>query len=124
MRLEDVGNELEQMLNDFLHASYEKRQEAVQAGAEVIKSALEQEVQANHTDTGELANSFRIKDKYPNHRYIGSTRTVSGIRRGERVDGIPLLNILEHREGGKPFVRQTFEANEQRAYEAIKNKLK
>lgn len=121
MRVQDVDAALEKMLNDFLHASYEKRQEAVQAGAEVIKTALEQNAP---TDSGELKQSFAIKTKYPNHRYVGNTKTVSGKGAdGRHREGIPLLNILEYRQGGTPFVRNTFEANEQKAFEAIKNKL-
>ncbi len=115
--LENIGDELDQMLNEFLHSSYEKRQEAVQAGAEVMKSALEQ---ASPKDSGEFANSFAIKTKYKDRRYVGNTKTVTAKGR----EGVPLINILEFKDGGQPFVRNTFEANKDKVYAAIKNKLK
>jgi hypothetical protein len=121
MHLEDMGKELDKMLTEFQHENYEMRQAAVQAGAEVMKTALEQTAPR---DTGELAKSFSIKDKYPDHRYVGSTRTVNGKGADGRYrENIPLINILEYRVGGTPFVRNTYDAKEQQIYEAIKNKL-
>ena len=116
--LENLSNELDVIFKDFVHSSFEKRQEALQAGAEVYIELLEN---AAPKDTGEFAKSFKVKTKYKDRRYVGNTKTVSG---GGK-DSIPLSNILEYDENGKHygFMRQTFDNNESTIFNAIKNKL-
>lgn len=122
--LEKLPDELDKILGDFLHASFDTRQKAVQAGAEVFKSAIEN---ATPKGTGKMARSWQIKTKYKNVRYVGNTRTVSGKGKDGRVrDGIPLSNILEYDEKGKHygFIRQTYDATQPQIYDAIKNTIK
>ena len=73
--LEDMPDALTEILTDFQRSSFDVRQNAVQAGAEVFKSAVEQ---ATPRDTGGMADSWGIKTKYKDRRYVGNTKTVNG----------------------------------------------
>lgn len=119
IKLENVSSELDKIFNDFIHTSFEKRQEALQAGAEVYIKALEEK--APKGKTGKFAKSFAVKTKYKDRRYVGNTKTV----KGGGKDSIPLSNILEYDENGKHygFMRQTYDENESVIFNAIKNKL-
>lgn len=130
VKLKDVSDELEKLLTDFLHTSFEKRQEALQAGAEVFRDAV---AASTPVDTGEMAKSWRIKKKYKDRRYVGNTRVAHGVvhrknkdgTRGEAREGVPLSNILEYAENSKyrDFVDKCFQSTEPQIYAAIKNKL-
>ena len=52
--LEELPDALEQILTEYQSAMFDTRQEALQAGAEVFKSAVES---ATPIDTGEMARS-------------------------------------------------------------------
>ena len=122
--LDKLPDELDAILTDFLHASFDTRQKAVQAGAEVFVGALKS---ATPKGTGKMARSWKIKTKYKNVRYVGNTRTVSGKGKDGRVrEGIPLSNILEYDESGKHygFIRQTYDATKSQIYDTIKNIIK
>ena len=115
--IENFTKELDDIFVDFIHQSFEVRQSALQAGAEVAKTALEN---ATPRDTGEMAQSWQIKDKYKDRRYVGNTKTVNG---GGKQD-IPLSNILENKEGKTyGFIKQTFDNAQPQIFDAIKNKL-
>ncbi|MCM1218001.1 MAG: HK97 gp10 family phage protein [Lachnospiraceae bacterium] len=126
--LKDIPAELEELLTEFLHANYDVRQKAVQAGAEVLVTALES---ATPRDTGEMAQSWQIKSKYPDHRYVGNSRTAHGTvkrKRGGKTDAqsnVPLSNVLEYAQNSKHqlFVKQTFDQTEPQIYAAIKNTI-
>lgn len=117
--IEKFSNELEQIFVDFIHQSFDARQDALQAGAEVAKTALEN---ATPRNTGEMARSWGIKTKYKDRRYVGNSKTVNG---GGK-EGIPLSNVLEYKKGNKHygFIRQTFDNTEPQIFDTIKNKLK
>ena len=126
--LKDIPAELDELLTDYLHANYDVRQQAIQEGAEVLVSALES---ATPRDTGEMAQSWQIKSKYPDHRYVGNSRTAHGAvkrKRGGKADAqqhVPLSNVLEYAHNSKHqlFIKQTFDETEPRIYAAIKNKI-
>lgn len=109
---------LSEILSDYLHESFENRQKALQAGAEVFKYAIEN---ATPKDTGDMSRSWVINTKYKDRRYVGNTKTVSC---GNKSN-IPLSNILEYKEGSPHygFIRKTFEANESKIFDTIKDKL-
>lgn len=128
--LDELPEALTELLTDFQHSSFETRQAAVQAGAEVFKGAVEA---ATPRDTGEMAQSWVIKTKYKNHRYVGNTRVASGdVRRktkdgskGEARSGVPLSNVLEYSDNPHSgFIRRCFDENESQIFEAIKNTIK
>lgn len=120
IQLDELPDAIDNVLTDYLHSFFDVRQAAVQAGAEVALSALSAETP--QPVTGETAQSWKIKSKkYPDHRYIGNTRTVDG---GGK-DGIPLINLLAGK-GGKyeNFHEQIIKNNEQQIFNAIKNTIK
>ena len=128
--LDQLPDALEQIFTEFAHASYEARQNAVQAGAEVFKSAVES---ATPKDTGEMAQSWVIQTKYKNVRYVGNTRVAKGkVHRkkkgggkGEARADVPLSQVLEYGENTKHygFIRKCFDATEPQIFAAIKNTL-
>lgn len=128
--LDELPEELENILNEFLHASFEARQEAVQKGAEIFKSAIEC---STPIDTGKMAKSWVIQDKYKDRRYVGNTRTANSVvhrktktvKKGEARENVPLSNVLEYAENSphKGFIRQTFDEVEPRIYATIKKTI-
>ncbi len=128
--LDDLPSELQDVLSDYLHTNFTQRQKALQAGAEVFKSAIES---ATPKDTGKMAQSWQIKDKYADRRFVGNTRVASGdVRRktkgggkGEARKDVPLSNVLEYSEKSPHygFIRQCFDSNETAIFNAIKNNL-
>ena len=115
--IDQLPDALEKIFDEFAHASFEARQDAVQAGAEVFKSAVES---ATPRDTGGMAESWEIKTKYKDYRYVGNTKTVSG----NGKDNIPLSNVLEYSDNPhNGFIRQCFDGVESQIFDAIKKKL-
>ena len=126
--------ELDNLLTKFLHSGFDLRQDALQAGAEVFKKAVEE---VTPTDTHEMEKSWAIKTKYKDRRYVGSTRVAKGVVhrkdtdtdgnkiKGEAREGVPLSNVLEYAENSKHkgFIRRCFDSTEPQIYAAIKNKL-
>lgn len=128
--LDDLPSELQDVLSDYLHTNFTQRQKALQAGAEVFKSAIES---ATPKDTGKMAQSWQIKTKYADRRFVGNTRVASGdVKRktkgggkGEARQDVPLSNVLEYSEKSPHygFIRQCFDSNETAIFNAIKNNL-
>lgn len=128
IKMENFAETVEGILTDYLHSEYDVRQKAVQAGAEVLRDRL---AENSPRDTGEFAKSWTIKDKYPNVRYVGNTKTAKGSVNERGKDGkinrkrenVPLANVLEYKEGGKPFIRMTADAAEPEIFNAIKRTI-
>ena len=127
---DELSEALTEILTDFQHANFEARQQAVQKGAEVFKAAVEA---ATPRDTGEMAQSWEIKDKYKDRRYVGNSRVASGdVRRktkdgskGEARSDVPLSNVLEYSDNPhNGFIRRCFDETESQIFEAIKNTIK
>lgn len=130
LSLEELPAALSEILTEYQHANFETRQKALQAGAEVCKDALEQ---ATPRDTGKMAQSWQIKTKYKDRRYIGNTRVASGdVRRktksgkkGEARSDVPLSNVLEYSDNPhNGFIRRCFDGVESRIFDTIKNTIK
>lgn len=129
--LSELPAALSEILTEYQSANFETRQAAVQAGAEVFKSSVES---VTPRDTGEMARSWQIKDKYKDRRYVGNTRVATGkVRRkkrngqkGEAREGVPLSNVLEYGEKSphNGFIRRCFDSTEPQIFAAIKNTLK
>ena len=117
LNLDELPDAMSEILADYSRAQFDARQDALQAGAEVFKSAVES---ATPRDTGDMAQSWEIKTKYKDRRYVGNTKTVSG---GGK-ENIPLSNVLEYSDNPhNGFIRQCFDATESRIFDAIKKKL-
>ena len=131
LALSELPSALSEILTEYQSANFETRQEALQAGAEVFKSSVES---VTPRDTGEMARSWQIKDKYKDRRYVGNTRVATGkVRRkkrngqkGEAREGVPLSNVLEYGEKSphNGFIRRCFDSTEPQIFAAIKNTLK
>lgn len=127
---DQLPGKLDDLLSDFLHSSFGTRQDALQAGAEVFRDAV---AAATPQDTGEMAESWAIKTKYKDRRYVGNTKTAKGFvhrktkkgGKGEARTGVPLSNVLEYADNSphKGFIRRCFDSNESQIFAAIKNKL-
>lgn len=117
LNLDELPDAMSEILADYSRAQFDARQDALQAGAEVFKSAVEN---ATPRDTGDMAQSWEIKTKYKDRRYVGNTKTVSG---GGK-DNIPLSNVLEYFDNPhNGFIRQCFDGTESQIFDAIKKKL-
>jgi hypothetical protein len=126
--IDELPGALTEIFTEFSHAEFELRQQAVQAGAEVFKKAVEE---ISPRDTGKYAQSWMIKDKVKNRRYVGNTATAHGaVKRkrkgatnGEKRYNVPLSNVLEYSPKSKHNgeIRRCFDDNEQRIFAAIKN---
>lgn len=125
--LEKLLDILDEMLAEFQGVAYETRQKAIQAGADVLKAALEAD---SPHDTGDYAKSWDMK-VYPDHRYVGNTKTAKGVvhrkkkggGKGQAREGVPLSNVLEYAENS-PYIgriRSCFDSNENKIYETMKN---
>lgn len=116
LTLDKVNDELQSIYSDFIHQTFENRQDALQAAAEVCCQAMEQAAPAR---TGEYKQSWVIKTAYYDRRYVGSSKTVQG-----SGHNIPLSNILENSAiHGNPFIQQTLDANQQAIFNAFKESL-
>lgn len=117
LNLDELPAAMSEILTDYSRAQFDVRQDALQAGAEVFKAAVES---ATPRDTGDMAQSWEIKTKYKDRRYVGNTKTVSG---GGK-DNIPLSNVLEYSDNPhNGFIRQCFDGTESQIFDAIKKKL-
>lgn len=115
--LGEISEELIAMAKEFNEENYELRQKAIQAGAEVFKGAIER---ASPRDSGEFAQGWVIAS-YPDRRYVGNTKTVSG--GGKK--SIPLSNVLEYSEKSphRGLIRKCFDENEADIFAAIKKTI-
>lgn len=116
--LDEMPDALTEILTDFQRSSFDVRQKALQSGAEVFKGAIEQ---ATPRDTGDMAQSWDIKTKYKDRRYVGNTKAVSG---GGK-NNIPLSNVLEYGEKSPHagFIRKCFDTTEPQVFDAIKKTI-
>ena len=116
--LKELPNELDNLFNEYLQSSFEKRQKALAEASDFMQKKLEDSAPI---DTGKYKSSF-IKKIYKNSVYIGNYRTVSGKGKDGRYrDKIPLSNILEY--GNKPHIRQAFDSAKNQMLNIIKNNL-
>ena len=130
IQLNELPEALDKFFSEFIHSSFDTRQEALQAGAEVFRDAV---ASVTPIDTGEMADSWVIKKKYKDRRYVGNTRVAKGVvhrktkdgSKGEAREGVPLSNVLEYsnKSPHKGFIRRCFDGTEPQIFAAIKFKL-
>ena len=127
---DEFSGALDKIFSEYIHSAFDQRQAALQAGAEVFRDAV---ASATPRDTGEMADSWQIKTKYKDRRYVGNTRVARGVvhrktkdgSKGEAREGVPLSNVLEYSDKSphKGFIRRCFDGTEPQIYAAIKHKL-
>lgn len=122
LELAKLGDEIDNILNEFLQSNLDKRQVALEAGANVLKEALEQAAPVG-TSSNHYKDCFIVVKQYNDHKYVGNTKTVEYPRggKGKKSQPAPLSNILEY--GDRPHIRSTFDAKENEIFKAIKNNL-
>ncbi len=112
----DFERELAQTLKEYGDAVFVASDEALDAGAKVIRDNLKA---ATPRERPEMYKRWKIK-KYKGERYVGNDAMVQG-KKGE----IPLSNILEFStKHGHPFIRETYERSINEAVQAVINDLK
>lgn len=132
--IDQFSDVLDQMLAEYEKASFDVRQQAVQAGAETLKAALEEATpRSGEAGAAHMADSWEIKTNYPNHRYVGNTKNAKGVvhrkskkgKKGEARENVPLSNVLEYAENSphQGFIRRCFDRNENKIYEAMKKTM-
>ena len=128
--LGELPQVLDEILDGFLKETFEVRQRAVRAGAEVFKKAIES---ATPKDTGKMAQSWVVQE-YLGKCYVGNKclakgkvyrKTKSG-KKGEARSNVPLSNVLEYGEKSPHygFIRRTFDEVEPQIYAAIERTIK
>lgn len=127
IKLLDFETAVDEIFVDFVKSSREGRNAALDAGANVLVDKLSA---ASPKDSGGFANSWEVATCKSGRKYVHNTKTVNTKNTGKGKkkavksrNGIPLSNILEYRENGKPFIRATADAAEAEVFNAIKNKL-
>lgn len=121
---DDIDVAISGIFAEFIEQNFDTRQRAVQAGAEVLKARLEQ---ATPVNTGVTAKSWVIKDKYPDHRYVGNTNTAKGEiteksgKKKRKRSNVPITTLLEYgsKSPHKGFIRKTYDQCEQEIYAAM-----
>lgn len=127
---DEFSGALDKIFSEYIHSAFDQRQAALQAGAEVFRDAV---ASVTPRDTGEMADSWQIKTKYKDRRYVGNTRVARGVvhrktkdgSKGEAREGVPLSNVLEYSDKSphKGFIRRCFDGTEPQIFAAIKYKL-
>lgn len=69
---------------------------------------------------GKLRDSWTYDPKYHGVRYVGNTALGSKNKNGQYI---PLVNLLEFGSKGKPFMRKTFDENEDEIIKIIIEEL-
>lgn len=128
--LGELPQVLEEILDGFLKETFEVRQRAVRAGAEVFKKAIES---ATPKDTGKMAQSWVVQE-YSGKCYVGNKclakgkvyRKTKGGKKGEARSNVPLSNVLEYSEKSPHygFIRRTFDEVEPQIYAEIERTIK
>lgn len=107
-----LGKEMSKYLKEIQGELIESREEGLTEAAQYLKQQFKDNTPV---DTGGLKQSWDMTTKYKGVRYIYNTEQTNS-----KEGIVPLLNIVEFStRHGKPFVRKTFDANENQIKEII-----
>ena len=112
-------------LKDALHNYGEDIRRVSDSGLNKAADMLVEKFSAASPDSGiahegKLKESWTYDPKYHGVRYIGNTARGS---KNEYGYDIPLVNLLEFGSKGKPFMRKTFDENEDEIIKIIIEEL-
>ena len=110
--LHDFSVAVSQALESVKDATYEQIDRGLDRAMNYMRDKL---VEATPVESGLTHDSWKGEDKYKNVRYINNTRV--------NEKGIPVVNLLEYGKKGKPFVRKTMAAEQQRVIDIIKGEI-
>lgn len=110
----NLAEELKDILNEYSQELYKSKEKALDTASDYLVEKLKL---ASPVRTGKLRDGWTRTDKYKGVRYIGNTA-----EGGKNPQGynIPLSNLIEFSSKGKPFIRQTFDANKNEIVKIIK----
>lgn len=107
-----LGEEMSKYIKDMTSTMENNVEKGLNEASEYLKKQLENNTPA---DSGELKKSWEITKKYKGVKYIYNTKLIPS-----KSEMIPLLNVIEFSTlHGKPFVRRTFDQNENQIKEII-----
>ena len=120
----DIELELKDILQEYADEVVEKKERALTKAGEFLYKKLIQAspINAEETDGKHFKNSWMIKTKYTGVRYIGNSKDSK--TQNEYGYNIPLSNLIEFSKNGHPFMRKTFEENEDEIIKIIEGELK
>ena len=126
--LKPTLHELSTAIDEAIGEVTDEVRAAVDRGLDRAARHMEQALEAaTPVETGEVKRSWKVDFKYRNVRYINNTATRpkkpgDGITNG--TGEIPIVDLLEFSEKGKPFVRRTVQAEQAKAIEIIKEEIR
>lgn len=101
-------DELKDFLDEVDESVWESKEQALDKAADFFIEKLKADTPVA---TGKLRDSWERTDKYYNVRYIYNTDL--------SPKKIPIANLVEFSEKGKPFIRPCFEKNKQEIIDII-----
>ena len=122
--LHELSTAIDEAIGEISEEVYAAVDRGLDKAARYMEQALEA---ATPVETGEVKRSWKVDFKYRNVRYINNTATRpkkpgDGITNG--TGEIPIVDLLEFSEKGKPFVRRTVQAEQAKAIEIIKEEIR
>lgn len=127
--LAQFSEAVSEALHDIRGATFEAIDRGLDKAMDYMVDRL---VDATPVDSGLTRDSWEKTDKYKNVRYINNTRT-TGERKTNNPDavtaragkgGIPVANLLEYGEKGKPFIRKTVKREQEKIISIIQEEIK
>lgn len=112
VKLSNLGVELREYLKEVSTEVYAAKEKGLEEAADFMADKLKS---ATPVNSGSTKASWEVEKKYKGVKYIYNTKLSS--------QNIPIVNLLEYSKKGKPFVRKTFNQNESRAVEIVKNNI-
>ena len=111
--LEQFSEAVAEALHEVASATYEQIDKGLDKAMDHMVDRL---VDATPVESGLTRDSWETNDKYKNVRYINNPRL--------NDKGIPVANLLEYGERGKPFIRQTVKKEEEKIISIIQEEIK
>lgn len=111
--LQQFSEAVAEALHEVAGATYEQIDRGLDKAMDYMVDRL---VEATPVGSGLTRDSWETEDKYKNVRYINNTRLNS--------KGIPVANLLEYGERGKPFIRKTVKKEQEKIINIIQEEIK
>lgn len=111
--LQQFSEAVAEALYEVAGATYEQIDRGLDKAMDHMVDRL---VDATPVESGLTRDSWETEDKYKNVRYINNTRL--------NDKGIPVANLLEYAENGKPFIRKTVKQEQDKIIDIIQEEIK
>ena len=111
--LQEFSEAVAAALQEVAGTTYEQIDRGLDKAMDYMVDRL---VDATPVDRGLTRDSWATEDKYKNVRYINNTRL--------NDKGIPVANLVEYGERGKPFIRKTVKREQEKIISIIQEEIK